>query len=147
MEVPLRRVDSNVWMIPREAKHCMRVPAIIFADDFLIDKMKQDKTLWQATNVACLQGIQKYSIVMPDGHQGYGFPIGGVAAMDIEEENGVISPGGVGYDINCGVRVLRTNLTEDEVRPRLKELVDSLYRNVPSGLGSTGKVRLSVQEL
>lgn len=144
--VPLRRVDKNLWMIPKEAKHCMRVPAIVFADDFLIEKMRQDKTLIQAANVACLHGIQKYSIVMPDGHQGYGFPIGGVAAMDIEE-NGVISPGGVGYDINCGVRVLRTNLTIDEVRPKIKELVDTIYYNVPSGLGSTGKVRLSVQEL
>ncbi|BAA80761.2 conserved hypothetical protein [Aeropyrum pernix K1] len=145
--LPTRRIDKYVWMIPQDAKPCMRVPAIVYADDFLIEKMKQDKTLLQAANVACLQGIQKYSIVMPDGHQGYGFPIGGVAAMDIEEENGVISPGGVGYDINCGVRVLRTNLTEEEVRPKLKDLVDTLYHNVPSGLGSTGKVKLSVQEL
>ncbi|GBF08698.1 tRNA-splicing ligase RtcB [Aeropyrum pernix] len=145
--LPTRRIDKYVWMIPQDAKPCMRVPAIVYADDFLIEKMKQDKTLIQAANVACLQGIQKYSIVMPDGHQGYGFPIGGVAAMDIEEENGVISPGGVGYDINCGVRVLRTNLTEEEVRPKLKDLVDTLYHNVPSGLGSTGKVKLSVQEL
>jgi len=147
LTMPLRRVDKYVWMIPKGAQPCMRVPAIIFADDFLIEKMKQDLTLKQAANVACLQGIQKYSIVMPDGHQGYGFPIGGVAAMDIEEENGVISPGGVGYDINCGVRVLRTNLTVDEVRPKIKELVDTIYYNVPSGLGSTGKVKLSIQEL
>ncbi len=147
MTMPLRRVDKYVWMIPKGAQPCMRVPAIIYADDFLIEKMKQDLTLKQAANVACLQGIQKYAIVMPDGHQGYGFPIGGVAAMDIEDENGVISPGGVGYDINCGVRVLRTNLTVDEVRPKIKELVDTIYYNVPSGLGSTGKVKLSVQEL
>ncbi len=144
--VPLRRIDKYTWMIPKGAKPCMKVPSIIYADDFLIEKMKQDLTLVQAMNVACLQGIQKYSIVMPDGHQGYGFPIGGVAAMD-PEENGVISPGGVGYDINCGVRLLRTNLTEKDVRPKLKELVDTLYRNVPSGLGSTGKIRLSIQEL
>ena len=144
--VPLRRIDKYTWMIPKGAKPCMKVPSIIYADDFLIEKMKQDLTLVQAMNVACLQGIQKYSIVMPDGHQGYGFPIGGVAAMD-PEENGVISPGGVGYDINCGVRLLRTNLTEKDVRPKIKELVDTLYRNVPSGLGSTGKIRLSIQEL
>ncbi len=145
--IPLRRIDKYTWMIPKgEAQRCMRVPAIIYADDFLIEKMRQDLTLRQAANVACLQGIQKYSIVMPDGHQGYGFPIGGVAAMDIEA-GGVISPGGVGYDINCGVRVLRTNLTVDEVRPKIKELVDTLYRNVPSGLGSTGKVRLTVEQL
>ncbi len=147
MTMPLRRIDKYVWMIPKDAQRCMRVPAIIYADDFLIEKMKQDLTLKQAANVACLQGIQKYAIVMPDGHQGYGFPIGGVAAMDIEDENGVISPGGVGYDINCGVRVLRTNLTVNEVRPKIKELVDTIYYNVPSGLGSTGKVKLSIQEL
>ena len=146
MNIPLRRIDKYTWMIPENAKSCMKVPAIIYADDFLIEKMRQDKTLWQASNVACLRGIQKYAIVMPDGHQGYGFPIGGVAAMDIEE-GGVISPGGVGYDINCGVRVLRTNLTEKDVRPKIKELVDSLYINVPSGLGSTGKVKLSIQQL
>jgi len=144
--LPLRRIDKYTWMIPKGAQPCMKVPSIIYADDFLIEKMKQDLTLKQAANVACLHGIQKYSIVMPDGHQGYGFPIGGVAAMSVEE-NGVISPGGVGYDINCGVRLLRTDLTVDEVRPRIKELVDTLYYNVPSGLGSTGKVRLSIQEL
>jgi len=146
MSIPLRRVDENVWMIPREAKACMRVPVVIYADDFLINKMKEDLTLVQAMNVACLRGIQKYSIVMPDGHQGYGFPVGGVAAMAIDED-GVISPGGIGYDINCGVRVIRTDLTEKDVRPKIKELVDEIYRNVPSGVGSTGKVRLSIQEL
>jgi len=99
-EAPLRRIDRYVWMIPAGSQPCMRVPAIIYADDFLIQKMKEDLTLRQAMNVACLQGIQKYSLVMPDGHQGYGFPIGGVAAMAIDED-GVISPGGVGYDINC----------------------------------------------
>ncbi|WP_117355146.1 RtcB family protein [Acidilobus sp. 7A] len=124
----------------------MRVPAIIYADDLLVQKMQQDMTLLQAANVACLQGVQRYSIVMPDGHQGYGFPIGGVAAMDIEE-NGVISPGGVGYDINCGVRLIRTDLTANDVRPRIKDLVNAIYDNVPSGLGSTGKLRLSFQEL
>jgi tRNA-splicing ligase RtcB len=97
---PLKRIDKYQWMIPENYQPCMKVPSIIYADDFLIEKMKQDLTLKQAANVACLQGIQKYSLVMPDGHQGYGFPIGGVAAMSIEE-NGVISPGGVGYDINC----------------------------------------------
>lgn len=108
MTIPLRRIDENVWMIPKDAKACMKVPVIIYADDFLINKMKEDATLIQAMNVACLKGIQKYSIVMPDGHQGYGFPVGGVAAMSIEED-GVISPGGIGYDINClppGTRVL-----------------------------------------
>jgi tRNA-splicing ligase RtcB len=145
-EVPLKRVDKDTWLIDRGFKGCMRVPAIIYADDLLVQKMQQDMTLLQAANVACLQGVQRYSIVMPDGHQGYGFPIGGVAAMDIEE-NGVISPGGVGYDINCGVRLIRTDLTANDVRPRIKDLVNAIYDNVPSGLGSTGKLRLSFQEL
>jgi len=144
--MPLKRIGPYEWMIPKGAKPCMRVPAIIFADDFLLEKMKGDLTLVQAANVACLPGIQKYSIVMPDGHQGYGFPIGGVAAMD-PEEDGVISPGGVGYDINCGVRVIRTDLDIKDVKPKLRELIDELFRNVPSGLGSTGKIRVSVQEL
>jgi len=145
-EVPLKRVDRNTWTIEKGFKGCMRVPAIIYADDLLIEKMRQDLTLVQAANVACLQGIQRYSLVMPDGHQGYGFPIGGVAAMAIDE-GGVISPGGVGYDINCGVRLLRTDLTLQDVKPKIKELIDTIYENVPSGLGSTGKVRLSVREL
>lgn len=143
--ISARRIGKDTWIIEK-IKGCMRVPVIVYADDLLMEKMKQDMTLIQASNVACLQGIQKYSLVMPDGHQGYGFPIGGVAAMAIEE-NGVISPGGVGYDINCGVRLVKTNLTEKDVRPRIKELVDLIYRNVPSGLGSTGKLRLSNKEL
>ncbi|MEN3000182.1 MAG: RtcB family protein [Acidilobaceae archaeon] len=146
MNLQLKRVDENVWMIPPEAKPCMKVPAIIYADDFLINKMREDLTLVQAMNVACLKGIQKYSLVMPDGHQGYGFPVGGVAAMAVDED-GVISPGGIGYDRTCGVRVLRTDLTLKEARPKIKELVDEVYRNVPSGVGSTGKVRVTISEL
>ncbi|BEP16659.1 RtcB family protein [Pyrofollis japonicus] len=146
VNIRLEKISEYEWMIPKGAKACMRVPALIFADEFLLEKMKGDLTLVQAANVACLHGIQKYSIVMPDGHQGYGFPIGGVAAMSIDED-GVISPGGVGYDINCGVRVIRTDLDIKEVKPRLRELIDELFRNVPSGLGSTGKIRISIQEL
>ncbi|NJE08790.1 RtcB family protein [Thermococcus sp. M39] len=137
--VPLKRIDEIRWEIPKFDRR-MRVPGRVYADDVLIQKMRQDRTLEQAANVAMLPGIYKYSIVMPDGHQGYGFPIGGVAAFDAKE--GVISPGGVGYDINCGVRLVRTNLTEKEVRPKIKQLVDTLFKNVPSGLGSKGKVRL-----
>ncbi|MBS7287715.1 MAG: RtcB family protein [Candidatus Freyarchaeota archaeon] len=124
----------------------MRVPARIFANEELLDGMKKDQTLVQAMNVACLPGIQKVSVALPDAHQGYGFPIGGVAAVDFEED-GVVSPGGVGYDINCGVRLLRTNLLKDDVTPKLKELLSILFREIPSGVGSEGKIRMSSSEL
>ncbi len=143
--VRLEKIDKFVWRIPKGVKPCMKVDAIVFADEYLLQKMKSDLTLVQAANVACLPGIRLAAYVMPDGHQGYGFPIGGVAGFDVEE--GVISPGGVGYDINCGVRVLRTDLDESDVRPVLRELVEELFRNVPSGVGATGKLRLSFQEL
>ena len=143
--VRLEKINDYEWRIPRGAKPCMSTDAIVFADEDLLEKMKTDLTLEQAANVACLPGIQLYAYVMPDGHQGYGFPIGGVAGFDVE--TGVISPGGVGYDINCGVRVLRTDLDENDVRPRLKELVTTLFRNIPSGVGATGKLHLSVSQL
>jgi tRNA-splicing ligase RtcB len=125
-----------MWQIPRY-KPEMRVPGMIFANQALLEKMQTDRTLWQCSNVAQLPGIYKHAITLPDGHEGYGFPIGGVAATDYE--NGVISPGGVGYDINCGVRLLSTNLTEKDVRPKLAPLAESIFRNVPSGLGSRRK--------
>jgi tRNA-splicing ligase RtcB len=123
----------------------MLVPARIYADRQLLEEMRKDLTLEQAANVSFLRGIYRYSITLPDGHQGYGFPIGGVAATDAE--TGVISPGGVGYDINCGVRLVRTELLKEEVLPKLRQLVDTLFRNVPSGLGSTGQVRLTPSQL
>jgi Uncharacterized conserved protein len=144
MDVSLKRVSSYEWKIDKTG--CMRVPVSVFADDVLIEKMRQDMTLRQAVNVACLPGVQESVYVLPDGHQGYGFPIGGIAATSIEED-GVVSPGGIGYDINCGVRLLRTNLDYNDVKPKLIELVEELYRNVPSGVGSEGKVKLSQQEL
>ncbi len=118
----------------------MKVPVTIFASDSLVKKMRQDATFTQATNAACLPGIYKHSIVLPDGHQGYGFPIGGVAATDYE--SGVISPGGVGYDINCGVRILRTNLDESDVQPKIRDLIDQLFDDVPTGVGKQGKIDL-----
>ncbi|MBD3406704.1 MAG: RNA-splicing ligase RtcB [Candidatus Lokiarchaeota archaeon] len=118
----------------------MNVPVHVHASAALVSKMKQDKTFTQGTNVACLPGIYSHSIVLPDGHQGYGFPIGGVAALDYE--TGVISPGGVGYDINCGVRVLRTNMDESDVRPKIRELIDRLFNDVPTGVGRSGKISL-----
>src|SRR2546428_766353 len=116
-----------------------------YVDDDLIAKIKTDMTIQQCVNVAHLDGIYKYSITMPDGHEGYGFPIGGVAATDYDE--GLISPGGVGYDINCGVRLIRTNLSEEEVRPVLPKLVDTIFNMIPSGLGSKGQIRVSTSEL
>ncbi|HDD64317.1 MAG TPA: RNA-splicing ligase RtcB, partial [Thermoprotei archaeon] len=143
--IPLKKIDAFVWEIPKTYNPKMRVPARIYADEVLLEKMRGDLTLWQITNVAQLPGIYKYAIVLPDGHQGYGFPIGGVAAFDAEE--GVISPGGVGYDINCGVRLVRTDLRYEDVKPVLRRLIDTLYNYVPSGLGSTGRLRLSDTEL
>ncbi|MEM3467144.1 MAG: RtcB family protein [Candidatus Jordarchaeales archaeon] len=145
-QLPVKKISNLIWEIPKDAKKCMRVPARIFANEELLDGMKKDQTLVQAMNVACLPGIQKNSIALPDAHQGYGFPIGGVAAVDFEED-GVVSPGGVGYDINCGVRLLRTNLSKNEVIPKLKELLSILFREIPSGVGSEGKIRVSSSEL
>jgi tRNA-splicing ligase RtcB len=144
-KVPLKLVSDYTWIINKGFKECMNVDAIVFADDYLLKKMEEDLTLVQAANVACLNGVVKAVYVMPDGHQGYGFPIGGVAAMRYDD--GVISPGGVGYDINCGVRLLRTNLSYNDVKDKVKNLIDEIFRNVPSGVGSTGKVRLSISEL
>ena len=136
--IPVKRIDKYVWEIPADAQPGMRVPGRIYADDALIEKMRTDATLQQCANVATLPGLYKWAITMPDGHEGYGFPIGGVAASDYDE--GIVSPGGIGYDINCGVRLIRTNLTETDVRPNLAKLLDTLFVNVPSGLGSRGKV-------
>jgi len=135
--VPLQRIDRYMWRIPQNYKSGMRVPGLVLASEQLLTKMRSDRTLIQCANVATLPGIYKYSITLPDGHEGYGFPIGGVAAFDAE--NGVVSPGGVGYDINCGVRLVRTNLSEKDVRPVLKQLIATLFRNVPCGLGSRRK--------
>ncbi|MFN4132784.1 MAG: RtcB family protein [Candidatus Hadarchaeales archaeon] len=141
----IRQLDEVRWEIPQDYKMGMRVPARVYADREMLEEMRKDLTLEQAANVSFLQGICKYSITLPDGHQGYGFPIGGVAATDAE--SGVISPGGVGYDINCGVRLLRTDLNRKDVEPKLRQLVETLFRNVPSGLGSTGHVRLTPAQL
>lgn len=143
--IPLEKIAPNIWEVPTSYNPGMKVPARIYADDDLIAKMKTDMTIQQCVNVAHLDGIYKYSITMPDGHEGYGFPIGGVAATDYDE--GLISPGGVGYDINCGVRLIRTNLSEEEVRPVLPKLVDTIFNMIPSGLGSKGQIRVSTSEL
>ena len=133
------------YRIEADSSLGMKVPVTIYADEVLIKKMMTDRTIKQAINVATLPGILQHAVVLPDGHEGYGFPVGGVAAMDADE--GMISPGGVGYDINCGVRLLRTNLTEEQVRPKLGELVNDLFKSIPSGVGSKGAVRLNQSEL
>jgi tRNA-splicing ligase RtcB len=135
----------------------MRVPVRIYANENLISNMTADRTVDQAINVSTLPGVQKHVIILPDGHEGYGFPVGAVAAMDLDQEigigggnrinGGVISPGGVGYDINCGVRLIQTNLTENEVKPRLIELVNELFRTIPSGVGAKGVIQLTNTEL
>ncbi|MFQ5840499.1 MAG: RtcB family protein [Candidatus Methylomirabilales bacterium] len=140
MVVQAKQVAEAVWEIPPTVKEGMRVPARIYATEKLFREMDQG-VFEQVTNVACLPGIQRYALCMPDGHWGYGFPIGGVAAMDPEE--GVISPGGIGFDINCGMRLLRTNLTADEVRPHLHQLVNRLFQAIPCGVGGKGLLRLS----
>ena len=142
MAVLIERIDENRWRIPPEAKPGMRVPAIIFADEKLMRQIGNDLSLEQAANSAMLPGIVKAAYAMPDIHQGYGLPIGAVVATH-PEQGGVVTPGGVGYDINCGVRLLRTELTKDEVLPRLKELVNGLFAAVPTGVGSHGRIRLT----
>lgn len=141
----LERVDAFRWRIPRSYRPDMRVDAVIYANEALLEPILKDLSLEQCVNVATLPGILKASIAMPDIHQGYGFPIGGVAAMDPAE--GVVSPGGVGFDINCGVRLLSSQLTEARVRPRLEELVLSLAHEIPSGAGRQGPLSLGSQEL
>jgi len=139
------KIDDYRWKIPENYKTGMRVPGLIYASERMLESIREEQTPEQVANVAFLPGILGYSLAMPDIHWGYGFPIGGVAATDTKD--GVVSPGGVGYDINCGVRLLRTSLNEDEVRPRTDQLINALFHNVPSGLGSEGKIRTSQKEM
>ncbi|MBN1913967.1 MAG: RtcB family protein [Candidatus Omnitrophica bacterium] len=142
---PIEKIDDYRWRIPRSYKPGMRVPGIIYADEKLLKDIRHDKAAEQVANVAFLPGIVNASLAMPDIHWGFGFPIGGVAATDIEN-GGVISPGGVGYDINCGVRLLKTNFQYDEIKDKIKDLVYKLFSDVPSGVGSKGDIRVSVKE-
>ncbi len=140
-----KKVGNMEYRIEPDSSKGMRVPVTIFADEKLLAKMLTDRTISQAVNVSTLPGIQQHAVVLPDGHEGYGFPVGGVAAMDANE--GMISPGGVGYDINCGVRLLRTNLTEKDVRPKLNDIVTDLFNSIPSGVGSKGSIKLNHSQL
>jgi tRNA-splicing ligase RtcB (3'-phosphate/5'-hydroxy nucleic acid ligase) len=139
----LKKISGTIWELPVSYKEGMLVPARIFATEKLMQEMDAG-VFEQVSNVATLPGIQRYAYCMPDGHWGYGFPIGGVAAMD--PGTGVISPGGIGFDINCGMRLVLTNLTADEVKPKLRQLVDRLFVRIPTGVGCHGFVKLSRSE-
>lgn len=141
----LRKLDRYRWLVPRSTREDMRTDALIYADEKLLEAILSDLSIEQAMNVACLPGIVGRSLAMPDIHQGYGFPIGGVAATN--KSDGVVSPGGVGFDINCGVRLLATNLERDAVGPLMRELVNQLFRDVPSGAGSEGPIPLTYDQL
>ncbi len=141
----LIKIDDYRWEIPQNYKTGMKVPGLIYASKRMLESIREDQTPEQVANVAFLPGIVGRSLAMPDIHWGYGFPIGGVAATDARD--GVVSPGGVGYDINCGVRLLRTCLNEDEVRPKIDQLINALFHNIPSGLGSEGKIRISQKDM
>lgn len=142
MDLKIKKIDEWRFLIPKTG--AMRVPGLIFSSSELMPNIKDDQSLLQVVNVATLPGIVKHALAMPDIHWGYGFPIGGVAAFNMED--GIISPGGVGYDINCGVRLLTTSLLANEIRPRIKELVSALFKNIPTGVGSRGRIRLSKKE-
>ncbi|WP_439631023.1 RtcB family protein [Gemmata sp.] len=142
---PLEKIGCNCWRIPKSFRAGMRVDGHIFASDKLMETIRKDQAPEQVANVAMLPGIQKASLAMPDIHWGYGFCIGGVCATD-PEEGGVISPGGVGYDINCGVRLVKTNLYLDDVKPHIRELVKALFYSIPSGAGRAGKYKFDTTE-
>src|SRR3989442_9693403 len=136
----LKKISDVVWELPASHKESMRVPARIIATEKLVREM-DEAVYQQISNVATLPGIARYALCMPDGHSGYGFPIGGVAAMDVHE-GGVISPGGIGFDINCGMRLITTNLTLEDVQPRLKEIVDRRFQPCPARVGRHGILQL-----
>jgi tRNA-splicing ligase RtcB len=141
-----KKISELEYRIEPNLGYGMKIPVVIYANENLLQKMIFDRTIEQAINVSTLPGVLKHVVVLPDGHQGYGFPVGGVAGMDIDE--GVISPGSVGYDINCGVRLIRTNLTENDIKPKLTELVDHLFNSIPSGLHpKEGCVQLTTSQL
>lgn len=136
----LHKISDFIWEIPKNFRYDMRVPARIYASEVMLEEIFRDRSLEQLINVAMLPGIQKYAIAMPDVHEGYGFPIGGVAAFD--KDKGIISPGGIGYDINCGVRFLRSNINFNYAKSRFRELANSIYKEVPSGVGKGGRLNL-----
>ncbi|EQB66352.1 MAG: hypothetical protein AMDU3_IPLC00001G0518, partial [Thermoplasmatales archaeon I-plasma] len=141
MTTALNKIDDCKYEIPMDRGKGMNVRGIVYSNDELIKGIRDDESLNQVVNVAKLPGIVGASMAMPDIHLGYGFPIGGVAAFDLE--NGIISPGGVGYDINCGVRLIRTSLNFEQTKHQIKDIVNEIFQNVPSGVGREGKLSLS----
>src|SRR5258707_10723930 len=142
----LERVDACCWRIPKGYKPGMLVDGMIFASEEMVAAIRKDSAAEQVANVAFLPGIQKASLAMPDIHWGYGFCIGGVAATD-PAEGGVISPGGIGYDINCGVRLIRSNVFYREVKPHIRTLIKELFETVPAGVGRSGKYKFNEKEM
>ncbi|MGQ9454878.1 MAG: RtcB family protein [Armatimonadota bacterium] len=142
---PIQKVDDYRWRVPKSYKSGMRTDGVVYATESMLDQIRKDESLEQVANVAFLPGIVGFSMAMPDIHWGYGFPIGGVAATRVSD--GVVSPGGVGFDINCGVRLLRSDLTEEDIKDRIGELIDQLYLNIPAGVGGEGKIRVDEAEL
>jgi tRNA-splicing ligase RtcB len=140
-----KQIEEHLYEVPASYRSDMQVPARFYADAKLLEGVKGDRSLEQLVNTACLPGAVKYALAMPDIHQGYGFPIGGVLATRLPD--GVISPGGVGYDINCGVRLLATHMEQSEIAPYLDDLTSALYANCPSGVGKGGSVKLKSGEL
>src|SRR5687768_1434636 len=143
---PLEQINEYSWRIPKTYKYGMHVDGIIYADEQLIGDIRNDQAPEQVANVASLPGIQSASLAMPDIHWGYGFCIGGVCATD-PDEGGVVSPGGVGYDINCGVRLVRSNLRIEDVAPRINDLVNQLFRDIPAGVGQSGNYVFGAADL
>jgi len=140
-----KKISDYLWEIPKSFRNDMRVPARAYVSEKMLEESFKDKSLEQLINISTLPGIQKYALAMPDMHEGYGFPIGGVAAMDMK--NGVISPGGVGYDINCGMKLLKSDYKEEEIRPHLEKLATEIQKEVPSGLGRGRQIKISIEQV
>ena len=145
MGIELRPFGEMRWILPKGSREGMNVPGLVYGDDYILKHLEEENVLAQVANVACLPGIQRYSYAMPDIHWGYGFPIGGVAAFSMEE--GVVSPGGVGYDISCGVRLMLADMDAEEIASKLELLAAALFNAVPSGVGSSGALRLKEKDL
>ncbi|MEM0149975.1 MAG: RtcB family protein, partial [Candidatus Micrarchaeaceae archaeon] len=141
----LKRIGDAAYEIPKDEKIGMNVPVRLYANKYILDNIQKDRTLMQAVNASMLPSIVGNMLVMPDGHEGYGFPVGGVAAFDAD--NGIVSPGAIGFDVNCGIRLVKTNMSEADIRPKLNALMDALFKNVPSGVGSKIKLGFTGEDL